>query len=154
MASPLVALSGVPNLFEPVPRLLTGGQPLPHHIAALKAAGLEVVLDIRDPLEPRPFDEPAAVRTAGLRYVNLPVRDNLTDELMDALLGIVREHAERGLLFHCASGNRVAGPMISYLILDHGRSEDDAIAAGMRMGLRGADILEWGLDYARRHAAG
>jgi protein tyrosine phosphatase (PTP) superfamily phosphohydrolase (DUF442 family) len=150
MATPLEALSGVPNVSEPIPRLLTGGQPLPHHFAALKAAGVDAVLDIRDPMEPRPFDEPAVVREAGLEYLNIPVTGNLTDEVMEALLGVVREHAEGGLLFHCASGNRVAGPMIAYLMLDHGLTEDDAITAGMRMGLRGADILQWGLDYARR----
>jgi protein tyrosine phosphatase (PTP) superfamily phosphohydrolase (DUF442 family) len=154
MASPLEALRGVPNASEPIPRLLTGGQPLPHHFEALKGAGLGAVLDIRDPMEPRPFDEPAVVEAAGLEYINVPVTGNLSDEVMEELLGVLRERSDRGLLFHCASGNRVAGPMIAYLILDHGLTEDDAITAGMRMGLRGADILQWGLDYARRHSGG
>ena len=151
MATPLEALNGVPNATEPLPGVVTGGQPLAHHFALLKAAGIGVVLDIRDPMEPRPFDEPAAAQAAGLEYINVPVTSSLTDELMEALLAVVRDNADRGLLFHCASGNRVAGPMISYLMLDRGLSEDEAIAAGMQMGLRGADILQWGLDYASRH---
>jgi protein tyrosine phosphatase (PTP) superfamily phosphohydrolase (DUF442 family) len=152
VATPLDALAGVPNAAQPLPRVLTGGQPGPGHLAALAAAGGEVVLDVRDPMEPRPFDEPAAVRSAGMEYVNVPVgHAGLDDALMERVLEVVRANAGRTLLFHCASGNRVAGPMIAHLMLDHGMDEEQAVAAGMRMGLRGADVLEWGLDYARRH---
>jgi hypothetical protein len=33
-------------------------------------------------------------------------------------------------------------------------SEDQAVETAMRAGLRGADVLEWGVDYARRKAGG
>jgi hypothetical protein len=33
-------------------------------------------------------------------------------------------------------------------------SEDDAVQRAMQVGLRSPEFLEWGLDYARRHAAG
>jgi hypothetical protein len=35
-------------------------------------------------------------------------------------------------------------------MLEHGLAEDDAVGQAMRVGLRSADLLEWGLDYARR----
>ena len=44
----------------------------------------------------------------------------------------------------------VAGALLPHLILEHGLSEDDATTQAMRIGLRSADLLEWGLDYARR----
>jgi hypothetical protein len=66
----------------------------------------------------------------------------------------VRRSAGHPLLFHCASANRVGGALIPYFILDQGMSEDDAVDAAMRIGLRGADLLEWGLDYARRKTGG
>jgi protein tyrosine phosphatase (PTP) superfamily phosphohydrolase (DUF442 family) len=155
MATLLEALAGVPNPSQPLPQLLTAGQPSPRHFAALRAAGLEVVLDIRDRMEPRPFDEPDVVRAAGLDYVNVPVAHGcLTDELMERVLAVVRDNRHRSLLFHCASGNRVAGPMIAYLMLDRGLGEGDAIQEGLKMGLRGADVLEWGLDYVRRKRNG
>src|SRR6266705_4273683 len=69
----LDALAGVLNAREPFPGLATGGQPEAAHLAALKAAGCDVVIDVRDPMEPQPFDAPAAVRAAGLAYVNIPV---------------------------------------------------------------------------------
>ncbi len=149
--TPFEALVGVANASAPLPNLVTGGQPGPAHFQRLKEAGLEVVLDIRDPMEPRPLDEPAAVRTLGMTYVNIPVTAaTMDDDTMERLLDVVRSNAGRPMLFHCASGNRVGGALIAHLMLDHGLTEDDAIQAAMRGGLRGADVLEWGLDYVRR----
>src|SRR5574341_842126 len=69
----LDAIAGVPNACEPVPGLVAGGQPQPRHITALKQAGCELVVDCRDPMEPRPLREPEAVGQAGLEYVCIPV---------------------------------------------------------------------------------
>jgi hypothetical protein len=41
--------------------------------------------------------------------------------------------------------------LIPHLILDHEMEEEDAIAQAMRVGLRSAELMEWGLDYARRN---
>jgi protein tyrosine phosphatase (PTP) superfamily phosphohydrolase (DUF442 family) len=150
MPSLLDALAGVPNAAQPLPNVVTGGQPGPAHFQALRRAGLEIVLDIRDPMEPRACDEAGEVRKAGMDYVCIPVTSYLSDELMEELLAVVRGSAGRPILFHCASGNRVAGPMIAHLILDHGMAEEDAVTEGMKMGLRSAEIMEWGTDYARR----
>ena len=155
MTNPLDALAGVANAAAPLPNLLTGGQPAARHLEALKNAGVTVILDIRDPIEPRPFDEPATARQLGLEYINVPVSAaTLDDPTLERILEVVRSNAGRPLLFHCASGNRVGGALLPHFILDHGMTEDDAIQAAMRIGLRGAEILEWGLGYARRHTLG
>ena len=154
MATPLEALAGVPNATDPFPNLVTGGQPGVTHLKALKAAGVEIVLDIRDPMEPRPFDEAVEVRALGMEYVNVPVTAvSLDDATMERILSVVRGNANRSMLFHCASGNRVGGALLPLLIADRGLSQDDAIAAAMRVGLRGAEYLQWGVDYAERHPA-
>jgi len=153
--TPLDALAGVANRAQPTPDLVTGGQPGQSHFEALRAAGVEVVLDIRDPMEPRPFDEPGLLQSLGMEYVCIPVmQGSLTDQLMERLLEVVRANQGRSMLFHCASGNRVAGPMIAYLMLDQGMDEEAAVMEGMKMGLRGPDVMEWGVDYARRKLAG
>ena len=149
--NPLDALAGVANAAAPLPNLLTGGQPSAGHLQALKDAGVAVILDIRDPIEPRGFDEPATARQLGIEYINVSVSSaTLDDPTLERILEVVRSNAGRPLLFHCASGNRVGGALLPHFILDHGMSEDEAIQAAMRIGLRGADVLEWGLDYARR----
>ncbi len=80
MSQLLDAVSGVLNAYEPVPGLITGGQPLPEHLAALKVAGCDVVVDVRDPMEDQPIDAPAAVRAAGLDYLNIPVSHTPLDD--------------------------------------------------------------------------
>jgi len=155
MPSLLEALSGVPNASLPLPGLATAGQPSAAALEAFKAAGGEVVLDIRDPMEARPFEEAELVRGLGMEYVNISVRQgSLDDGMMDRVLATVRRSADQGrpLLFHCASANRVAGALLPYFILDKGMAEDEAVESAMRIGLRGADLMEWGLDYARRRA--
>ena len=153
MPNLLEALSGVPNASLPLPGLVTAGQPSAAAFEAFKAAGGEVVLDIRDPMEPRPFEEAELVRGLGMEYVNVSVRQgSLDDGMMDRVLETVRRSVDAGrpLLFHCASANRVAGALIPYFIIDKGMGEDEAVEAAMGIGLRGADLMEWGLDYARR----
>ena len=60
MTTPVQALQGVPNACQLLPSVVTGGQPSAANLAAFKAAGGEMVLDLRDPMEPRPLDEAAA----------------------------------------------------------------------------------------------
>src|SRR2546430_17546453 len=70
MSQLLDAAAGVANACEPIPGVVTGGQPTLAHLAALKRAGCEVILDIREPMEPQPFRAADAVRAAGLRVIN------------------------------------------------------------------------------------
>ena len=157
MTSLLEAISGITNASQPLPHLVTGGQPLPTHLSALKEAGAEVVLDIRDPMEPRPIRTPDAVRAAGLEYINIPVSyASLNDQTLARVLETVRELVEqqKTVFFHCGSGNRVGATLIPYLILDQGFQEEDAVDTAMRIGTRSLELVEWALDYARRHKQG
>src|SRR5687768_2648414 len=153
MKTSLEALAGVVNARQVLPNLVTGGQPTEEQLAALKRAGGEVVLDVRDPMEQRPFDEPAKAAELGLEYVNVPISPGATgDQKMERILETLRRNSDRQVFFHCGSGNRVGGAMIAHLMLDHGMEEEEAVTEAMRMGLRSPEYMDWGLDYARRHA--
>lgn len=152
MSQLLDAMRGVANAAEPVPGLVTGGQPTLRHLALLREAGCEIVLDIRDPMEPRPYRAPADVRAAGFEYVGIPVgHGDVPAATFARIHETVRDamRAERKMLFHCASGNRVGAAMIPYLMLDRGLSEDDAVMEAMRMGARSAELIEGALQYVR-----
>jgi protein tyrosine phosphatase (PTP) superfamily phosphohydrolase (DUF442 family) len=150
----LAAVSGIANACCPLPGLVTGGQPNDAQFRAARAAGAVTVLDIRDPMEPRPFDEPALAASLGLKYVNISVTGHsLDDATLEKILAVLRNDTAAPVFFHCGSGNRVGGALIPYFMLDKGMTEDDAVALAMRVGLRGADLLQWGLDYAHRHSA-
>ena len=144
-----------PNYSEPLPGLLTSGQPVPSHFEALGAQGVKTVIDLRDPMEPRPFDEPALVRKLGMTYLTVSVRQGaLDDAVMDSALDAIRRSDGWPLLLHCASANRVGGVLIPYFMIDKGMTQEDAVAAAMKVGLRGADLLEWALDYTQRKTGG
>jgi protein tyrosine phosphatase (PTP) superfamily phosphohydrolase (DUF442 family) len=152
MSSPVQALNGVPNACQLLPGVVTGGQPSAGHLAAFHEAGGRVVLDLRDAMEPRPLDEAATAASLGLTYVNVPIGPHsLTDTTLDRVREVLREAGDGLVLVHCASGNRVGAALLPFLMLDHGFEEEDAVAQAMRVGLRSAELMEWGLDYTRRH---
>ena len=147
----LDAIKGSPNGALPLPWLATAGQPTAEQFAAERDAGVKVVIDLRDPMEPRPFDEAATLTALGISYINVPVVSGaLSDQVMEKVLAAVRAHANEPTILHCASANRVGGALIPYFILDQGMDEQAAVDAAMAVGLRSAELMEWGLDYARR----
>jgi protein tyrosine phosphatase (PTP) superfamily phosphohydrolase (DUF442 family) len=151
MSQPFQAVRDVTNACQILPTVITGGQPNAAQLRALKSAGGDIVLDIRDPMEPRLVEEPDLVRQLGMEYVNIPVRPgSLDDATLERILQVLREAGDKTVFFHCGSGNRVGGALIPYFILDQGLEEQDAVDQAMRVGLRSAEIMEWGLDYARR----
>jgi protein tyrosine phosphatase (PTP) superfamily phosphohydrolase (DUF442 family) len=152
MSAAFKALSHVANACQILPNVITGGQPTAEQLRALKAAGGDIVLDLRDPMEPRPVDEANLVRELGMEYVNVPVRaGSLDDATLERILAVLRQAGDRTVFFHCGSGSRVGGALIPYFILDQAMEEQDAVDQAMRVGLRSAEYLEWGLDYARRN---
>ena len=149
--TPFDAIRGIPNACQPLPQVVTGGQPDKSQLEALGGAGTTVVLDLRAPQEPRPFDEPATVRGLGMIYENVPVGAGpLDDALLERILAVYRAHPDATVFCHCGSGNRVGGALIPHLILDQQFSEEDAITTAKRVGLTSPELLAWGLEYARR----
>src|SRR2546430_12614003 len=109
MSHRLDAMGGVPTACEPIPGIVTGGQPAPEHLAALKRARCAVVIDIREAMEPRPFKTPDAVVQAGLEYVSIPIGHGVvSDATVGRLFDARREVAGKRLaLVHCHSGDSV-----------------------------------------------
>nr|MBA3258809.1 hypothetical protein [Gemmatimonadales bacterium] len=139
------ALSGVVNACQVLPGVVTGGQPTATDLERFSEAGGGIVLDLRDPMEPKPVDEADLAGRLGLEYVNVPVgAGTLTDETLDRVLAVLRGAGEQGraVFVHCASGNRVGGALLPYLMLEQGLEEDDAVGQAMRVGLRSAELLE------------
>jgi protein tyrosine phosphatase (PTP) superfamily phosphohydrolase (DUF442 family) len=149
MTALLDVFAGLPNAAEPVPGWITGGQPTAQQLKAFKAAGGQVVLDNRDPMEPRPFDEPATVRAAGLEYISLPIMHGaVTQETMKQMHEMLRRLAGRKALLHCSSGNRTSAALIPYLMVDKKMEQEDAVDLAMSIGLRSAELMEIALQYA------
>ena len=155
MTSTFQALERVPNACQILPNVVTGGQPTTADLESFREAGGAIVLDLRDPMEPRPLDEPATTQRLGLDYVVVPVTaGTMTDSTLERIHQVLHQAGGRQLFVHCGSGSRVGGALLPHLMLEHHLAEEDAIAQAMRIGLRSADLLEWGLDYSRRKSIG
>jgi len=145
----LSALAGLPNAAEPVSGWITGGQPTEQQVTSFKAAGGEVVVDNRDSMEPRPFDEPATVRAAGLEYISLPiVHGAVTTDTMKSMYQTLKRLEGKKALLHCSSGNRTAAALIPYLIIEKKMEQEDAVDLAMSIGLRSAELMEIAVTYA------
>jgi protein tyrosine phosphatase (PTP) superfamily phosphohydrolase (DUF442 family) len=153
MSTPMLeAIAGLPNASEPIPGWVTGGQPSAAHVSALKAAGCQVIVDNRDPMEPRPFDEPATVRAAGMEYISMPiVHGAVTVATMQQMHDALKKLEGKKALLHCSSGNRTAAALIPYLVLDKGMKQEEAVEMAMTLGLRSAELMELALEYVRKH---
>lgn len=146
----LDAARDITNASSPLSWLVVAGQPTRAQLAALHAAGVQTVIDIRDPMEPREVDEPGVVTSLGMKYVNTPVVSGaLSDAAMEQVLGALRMARGTATLLHCNSANRTGGPLIAYLMVDEGLEEQAAVAIAMQAGLRSAEIMEWATGYAR-----
>ena len=151
MSQLLDAIAGVANACEPIPGIVTGGQPALEHLAALRRAGCAVVIDIRESMEPQPFRARDAVTNAGLEYQSIPVghgavSDATFGRLLDAVRGL---GGKKPGFVYCASGNRVGAALLPYFMLEQGMDEEQAIAQAMRVGLRSAELMEQALEFAR-----
>jgi len=151
MSTPMLeAIAGLPNASEPIPGWVTGGQPSAAHVSALKAAGCQVIVDNRDPMEPRPFDEAATVRAAGMEYISMPiVHGAVTVATMQQMHEALKKLEGKKALLHCSSGNRTAAGLLPYLILDKTMEEEAAVEVAMKIGLRSAELMELALEYVR-----
>ena len=151
MSTPMLeAIAGLPNASEPIPGWVTGGQPSAAHVNALKGAGCQVIVDNRDPMEPRPFDEAATVRAAGMEYISMPiVHGAVTVATMQQMHAALKKLEGKKALLHCSSGNRTAAGLLPYLILDKNMEEEAAVETAMKMGLRSAELMELALEYVR-----
>jgi protein tyrosine phosphatase (PTP) superfamily phosphohydrolase (DUF442 family) len=151
--TPIAAAAGIVNACQVLPTVITGGQPSAGHLRALREAGAEILLDLRDPMELRTFDESALAREVGWEYINIPVSSaTLNDATLERVLAVYRNAGDKQIFVHCGSGNRVGATLLPHFMIDLGMEEEDAIEQAMRVGLRSSEMLEWGLDYARRKA--
>ena len=154
MSHLLDAVGDVSNAYELAPGFVTGGQPQVAHLAALKKAGCQVLLDLREAMEERPYRVPDAVVGAGLEYINVPVGHGAQpDETFTKVREQVRSLVGKKPTFCCCnSGNRVGAALLPYLMLDRGMDEDEATLVAMKIGMRNAELMESALEYVRRQA--
>jgi uncharacterized protein (TIGR01244 family) len=132
-------LEDLPQHSQPAPQLHASGQPSAQAIAALPAAGIKVVIDLRPHEEMPQLDEAAVVRAAGLTYESLPIAGKaaLTRENVGAFDALLRKHAGELTLAHCGTSNRVGALLALRAAWIDGKPASEALAIGEKAGLKG-----------------
>ncbi|MDQ3658752.1 MAG: protein tyrosine phosphatase family protein [Actinomycetota bacterium] len=142
---------GLKNANQPLEGIATAGQPEREHFERLAAVGYRTVIDLREPGEDRGLNEPDTVRRSGMEYVNVPVNHADVDgETFERFREVMAAQERRPILVHCSSANRVGALLIPYLVLDEGKSVEEALDAASRVGLRSDELKRAALRYAAR----
>ena len=122
---------------HPSDRVWIGGQPTAEDLKAIRATGVQVVVNMRTPKEKGVLEnERAIVESLGMRYVELPIAGarGMTFEKANALDTLMAQTKDQQILLHCGSGNRVGG-LLALIAAKNGMSPDDALAEGIAKGL-------------------
>ncbi|MEM8964592.1 MAG: sulfur transferase domain-containing protein [Acidobacteriota bacterium] len=133
--------------------IFLASQPSPADFELAKKEGVATVINLRHEAEITEFDPAEVVTALDLDYVHLPWSgpDELTDEIFDQARELF-DSAERPILMHCGSANRVGALWIPWRVLDGGLSVDAAIAEAKTIGLKTPEYEEIAKEYIERNA--
>jgi protein tyrosine phosphatase (PTP) superfamily phosphohydrolase (DUF442 family) len=110
------------------PTLGTAGQPTPEQLAAIRAAGYEVVVNLAVPDSPNALpNEEELVTAQGMAYVHIPVVwEAPTAEDLDRFFTVMDRNRGRRVFVHCALNMRVSCFVFLYRVLRLGVPADAA----------------------------
>jgi uncharacterized protein (TIGR01244 family) len=113
------------------------------------------VVSLRHTAEVKDWDEAASVRAQGMEWIQIPWNgpDQLTDEVFDRSREALRS-AQRPMLFHCGSGNRVGAVWIAFRVLDEGLPLEAAVTEAKTIGLKTPEFETKARDYVARKVKG
>ena len=128
----------IPNGLWPESNILVGGQPDDAAFRAAHDAGFKTIINLRGLGEPGTEQQPSLMNTLGFAYHHLPVNgpQSINVEVAKTLAQLI-DDAERPLMIHCASGNRVGA---LFALIAHGiegKGADESMEVGLRAGLTG-----------------
>lgn len=132
------ALETLQSFAYSAPNLGTAGRLQAGDIDVIAKAGVRHVIDLTVDSETPDFDEAAAVRSAGMKYHNLPIRDadDLTPDNVAKLDQLIAEIGDVPILVHCGSGDRAGAMTTLRAVWFQGQSAETALAEGRRRGLK------------------
>jgi len=105
------------------PRLVTSGQPTEAQLAAIAAAGFEVVINLALHDDPRYSlaDEAGTVRGLGMDYFHIPVQfAHPTHGDFTVFAAAMQQNRHREVWVHCAANMRVTAFLGLYRVLHEG----------------------------------
>ncbi|HXI02078.1 MAG TPA: sulfur transferase domain-containing protein [Candidatus Saccharimonadales bacterium] len=125
----------LPNGKIPVEGVLAGGQPTEAQLAHARDLGYRTVVNLRTPGE-EGATTPGEVESLGMKYVAFPIAGPADlDEAHARQFAEILAKAERPVIIHCASGNRVGALFAMKAWLVDGKPPAEALELGKAAGL-------------------
>lgn len=145
----------IPSTVEARPGVfIVQGAPTEATFAALKAAGVTRVFNLRTDAEGDFRFEEAGSQAAGAGYTRCPVDHTLSDAALDSFRAQLRKvPAGTRILVHCATGNRAAAALLTAWVLDQRMPEADAVALARKSGLTKPGLEARALAYIHARQA-
>ncbi len=132
----------IPNLGVADPKLIRGGQPLMAAWPLLAAAGVNLVINLRD--DALPEEEPG-VTAAGMRYVNFPMsgwkKPNRNE--VDVTLDRIAQEIGRGqtVYCHCKHGDDRTGTICACYRIRQGWTAQEALKEATSDGMNPLEVF-------------
>lgn len=122
-------LDAIINYYPFSPKLATGGQPTAEQLAAVAAAGFQVVINLAMPTSSNALpNEAELVAAAGMDYIAIPVVwENPTLDDLARFFAAMEATTDRRVFVHCALNWRVSVFMYLYRVLKLGVSREEAL---------------------------
>jgi protein tyrosine/serine phosphatase len=100
---------GISNFGQMDDRFFRGGRPSQKDMVMLKSIGVDTIIDLTDNTP----GEAKMAQAAGLRYVNIPVKDKAmpTDAAIEIFLKTLKDPATGKFYLHCAGGRHRTGDL-------------------------------------------
>ena len=111
--------------------LATSGQPREDQLAAIAAAGYDVIINLALHDDPRYalVDEAASVQALGLKYIHIPVQFAApTEGDLDQFFAAMAQNNRSRIWIHCAANKRVTAFLGLYLRLRENWTDERAFA--------------------------
>ena len=133
--------------------IFLASQPQQADLERAAQGGIKTVINLRLPDEVKDFDEEQVVTDLDMTYHN-PGFDGpamLTDAIFDRVRGHLNDAAQKPMLIHCSSANRVGAIWLAHRVLDSGLTMDQALAEAKTVGLKLPAYEEKAKNYIKRH---
>lgn len=116
--------------------LYFSAQPGPKELAEASAAGVELVINLREESE-LSGDEADEAAAAGLKFYNVPIkrRSPLEAEALAEIEQILKANPGKKTLLHCRSGSRAGLFLATHLVSKHKTEVEQAIEIGEKAGM-------------------
>jgi len=124
----------------------------PSTLAFLRTSGITHVINLRKPIEGDFKGEADGLRVIGVEYSSCPTdREPTTPEIDAFRMRMKALPARAKVLVHCATGNRAAGLLMAFWILDKGLPKTEALVLAHKAGLKNPTTETAVLAYLAAH---